>query len=63
MTFINWYTIGGVLLMVVGFLVGVWSVSDYFRGQYGILGWVLMTFGGGFLTLGVLKDRNKRKGV
>jgi len=49
--------------MVVGFLVGVWSVSDYFRGQYGILGWVLMTFGGGFLTLGVLKDRNKRKGV
>jgi len=47
--------------MVVGFLLLVWSNSDYFTRQYGILGWIIAMLGSGFLTLGILMDRGKEK--
>lgn len=62
MTVTSWFTIAGVLLMVVGLSVLIWSISDCFTRQYEILGWVLMTLVGGFLTLGFLGDRGRRKG-
>jgi hypothetical protein len=61
MTIISWFAIGGVFLMVVGFLLLVWSNSDYFTRQYGILGWIIAMLGSGFLTLGILMDRGKEK--